>query len=157
MNFTATGPELKDIQMLSWAFNPLSGTAANIYTAIGQDGKVNDLYKGRVNFYSSTKTLELKSLTAADSGTYTLSITINLETQLAQTVLQVLGRFHTDGLQITYFTCSFKKLDICLDLYRHILKAVFISFRHILNAVWIYIYIYIRVSAGVDFRNVHSV
>lgn len=95
VQFTATGSVLTNFQTLTWLFVPFSGTRVTVYTTTRQLEKVNDMYQGRVTYYMSTNTLELTSLTASDSGTYILTvIDSNLDQQLGETVLQVLGRFH---------------------------------------------------------------
>lgn len=95
VNFTAAGSALSNYQTLTWMFDPPNKNAVPLYTAGAQQGKVGSSYTGRVTFNrstSTTSTLQLQSLTAADSGTYILTvIDSNLESLVGETKLQVLG------------------------------------------------------------------
>lgn len=95
VNFTATGSVLNNFQTLTWLFTPVGKTGVPVYTATQQLEKVPDSYIGRVTYYKSVNTLQLQSLTAADTGTYFLTVVDSkLDQYPAQTALQVLGMFH---------------------------------------------------------------
>ncbi|MCI4395895.1 hypothetical protein PGIGA_G00197240 [Pangasianodon gigas] len=91
VNFTASGPPSAEVQTVTWSFIPKPGTTVPIYTATKENEKVSSAYSGRVKYYRSTYTLQLNSLRAEDSGTYTLTIVdSNLDQLVDQTVLVVL-------------------------------------------------------------------
>ncbi|MCJ8749811.1 hypothetical protein PDJAM_G00180560 [Pangasius djambal] len=91
VNFTATGPPPAEVQTVTWSFISKLGTTVPVYTATKENEKVSSAYNGRVTYHRSTYTLQLKSLTAEDSGTYTLTVVdSNLDQLVDQTVLVVL-------------------------------------------------------------------
>ncbi|KAK3508264.1 hypothetical protein QTP70_017641 [Hemibagrus guttatus] len=80
-----------DVQMVTWAFISKSGSNAPICTATPQGEKVHDPYPGRVTYYRSTYTLEIRALIPSDTGFYTLNVVdTNLDQVVGQTRLEVL-------------------------------------------------------------------
>lgn len=95
VNFTASVPASTVVDTVTWIFFPKTGPSVPMYVATAQNEKVSDSYKGRVTYYRSAYTLELSALTAADSGTYALTVlNTNLDQLVGQSALLVLGTYH---------------------------------------------------------------
>ncbi|KAK2864442.1 hypothetical protein Q7C36_003596 [Tachysurus vachellii] len=91
MNFTVTVPPNTNVQTVTWTVTFNTGNTVPICTANTLNEKVTDTYKGRVNYYRSSYTLEIISLLPTDSGVYTLTIVDdNLDQLMGQTTLVVL-------------------------------------------------------------------
>ncbi|GAA6081019.1 carcinoembryonic antigen-related cell adhesion molecule 1, partial [Tachysurus ichikawai] len=91
MNFTVTVPPNTNVVTVSWAVSHNTANAVPICTANQQNEKVADIYKGRVNYYRSSYTLEIISLMPTDSGVYSLTLVdTELNQLMGQTALVVL-------------------------------------------------------------------
>lgn len=86
--FTTTlSPTEKPFQSVTWSFN-LSTT---IIFMINSEETIGPEYEGRITFFPSTASLELRSLTLDDTGEYTVNIIQDGKSQHGRTTLLIYG------------------------------------------------------------------
>lgn len=84
---TTLSPTEKPFQSVNWVFNSIT----TIIIVMNSENIIGPEYEGRITFFPSTASLELRSLTLDDTGDYTVTIIQDGIILNGRTTLEIYG------------------------------------------------------------------